>query len=200
MVFSNLVFLFIFLPLVLGSYFLVRKELQNYLLLGFSLVFYAWGEPKYVVIMIFSIILNYISGYLVHTFRNHKNLKKITLTVAIISNLLVLGYYKYINFLVENINELFSMNIQIDPVVLPIGISFFTFQSMSYVIDVYRQPDEVQKNPFHLALYVALFPQLIAGPIIRYNEIAAQIRKRFVNLEKFSEGLRIFIIGLSKKY
>ncbi|WP_312473466.1 MBOAT family O-acyltransferase [Neobacillus sp.] len=199
MVFSNLVFLFIFLPLVLVTYYLVRNELRNYLLLGFSLVFYAWGEPKYVVVMIFSIILNYIFGLLVHSFRNHKSLNKIILGAAILTNLLVLGYYKYINFLINNINELLSTNIHMDPVVLPIGISFFTFQAMSYVIDVYRQPGEVQKNPFDLALYVALFPQLIAGPIVRYNEIAAQIKKRFVDIEKFSEGIRIFILGLSKK-
>lgn len=199
MVFSNLVFLFIFLPLVLVSYFLIRKELRNYLLLAFSLVFYAWGEPKYVVIMIFSIVLNYVFGYLVHLFRDQKSLNKIILSLAVAANLLVLGYYKYINFLIDNINKLFSTNIHMDPVVLPIGISFFTFQAMSYVIDVYREPKEVQKNPFDLALYVALFPQLIAGPIVRYNEVAAQIKKRFVNIEKFSEGIKIFIIGLSKK-
>jgi alginate O-acetyltransferase complex protein AlgI len=199
LVFSNLVFLFIFLPLVLVSYFLIRKELRNYLLLAFSLVFYAWGEPKYVVIMIFSIVLNYVFGYLVHLFRDQKSLNKIILSLAVAANLLVLGYYKYINFLIDNINKLFSTNIHMEPVVLPIGISFFTFQAMSYVIDVYREPKEVQKNPFDLALYVALFPQLIAGPIVRYNEVAAQIKKRFVNIEKFSEGIKIFIIGLSKK-
>lgn len=199
LVFSNLVFLFIFLPLVIFTYFLVRKELRNYLLLAFSLIFYAWGEPKYVIIMIFSIILNYVFGLLVHTFRDHKHLNKIILWAAILANLLVLGYYKYINFLISNINDLFKTNIEMDPVALPIGISFFTFQAMSYVIDVYREPKEVQRNPFDLALYVALFPQLIAGPIVRYNEVAAQIKKRFVNLEKFSEGIKIFIIGLSKK-
>lgn len=199
MVFSNLVFLFLFLPLVLFSYFLVGRKLQNIVLLGFSLVFYAWGEPLYVLIMMLSIVLNYIFGLFVDKFRHHKSLKKIILWFAIIANLLILGYYKYFNFLIENINRLFDMNIEVDPVVLPIGISFFTFQAMSYVIDVYRNDARVQKNPFDLALYVALFPQLIAGPIVRYNEIAEQLKKRFVNLEKFSEGIQIFIVGLSKK-
>ncbi|SFB04474.1 MULTISPECIES: MBOAT family protein [unclassified Bacillus (in: firmicutes)] len=199
MVFSNLVFLFIFLPLVLFSYFLIKREFQNYLLLAFSLFFYAWGEPKYVAIMLLSLVLNYLFGLIVHHFRRHKHLKKITITFAVITNLLLLGYYKYINFIILNINELFSTNISIEPVEMPLGISFFTFHAMSYVIDVYRKEDEVQRNPFNLALYLALFPQLIAGPIIRYHEVADQIKQRFVTIEKFSEGIRIFIIGLSKK-
>lgn len=153
----------------------------------------------YVLIMILSIAMNYVFGVFVDRFRHHKSIKKLILWFAISANLIILGYYKYFNFLIENINRLLGTNLEADPVVLPIGISFFTFQAMSYVIDVYRNEARAQKNPFDLALYVALFPPLIAGPIIRYNEIANQLKKRYVNLEKFTEGIQIFIIGLSKK-
>lgn len=199
MVFSNLVFLFVFLPIVLITYYFIRHELRNLVLLFFSLFFYAWGEPKLVILMIFSIIINYIFGLLINSFKNSTKKKKIILFFAISGNLLILGYYKYINFFIANINELFGLSIQIEPVPLPIGISFYTFQAMSYVIDAYRKDTNVQKNPFDLALYVSLFPQLIAGPIVRYNLIDQQLKKRFVNLNGISEGIKLFIIGLSKK-
>jgi alginate O-acetyltransferase complex protein AlgI len=199
LVFSNLVFLFVFLPILLVTYFFAFKKLQNMVLLVFSLVFYAWGEPKYVFLMIFSIILNYVFGLIIYRVRENVSKKKLYLFMAIALNLLLLGYYKYINFLIANINSFLDLNIQYETVILPIGISFYTFQAMSYVIDVYRSEDKVQKNPFDLALYVTLFPQLIAGPIVRYSEVMDQLKSRIVTFAKFSEGIRIFIIGLAKK-
>lgn len=199
MVFSNLVFIFVFLPLVLLFYFIVGKKFKNTILLIASLIFYAWGEPKYVFLMLFSILLNYIFGRLVNRYRNQLSLKKLFLTIAIVGNLLILGFFKYAEFVVNNINLLFGINIQIDPIPLPIGISFFTFQAMSYIIDVYRNDVKVQKNILSLSLYISLFPQLVAGPIVRYHTVAEQIKSRFVNLDKFSEGIRRFIVGLAKK-
>src|SRR5699024_8584743 len=169
MVFSNLIFLFVFLPIVLVFYYIVPHKLRNYVLLLASLIFYAWGEPKYVFLMLFSIFLNYIFGLFIHRYRDNLKVKKIFLTIAIIGNLLILGVFKYANFFVENIGYLLGMTISIDPILLPIGISFFTFQAMSYIIDVYRNDVKVQKNLASLALFISLFPQLIAGPIIRYN-------------------------------
>lgn len=199
MVFSNLVFLFMFLPIVLAAYFLLPKMFKNFILLLASLVFYAWGEPKYVILMLVSIVMNYIFGLMVHKFRNQIGYKKMTVALAVIANIGLLGYYKYSNFLIENMNSLFDLNIANEPLPLPIGISFFTFQAMSYVIDVYRRDAAVQTNIFDLALYIALFPQLVAGPIVRYNTVADEIKKRVHSLELFSEGVRRFIIGLSKK-
>ena len=199
MVFSNLIFLFVFLPVVLLVYFLVPKVLKNFILLIVSLFFYAWGEPVYVFLMIFSIVLNYIFGLLIDQSKDRLQLKKTYLVISVILNLAILGYYKYSMFLIDNINSLFGTNIHMDPLPLPIGISFFTFQAMSYVIDVYRKDSEVQRNVFDLALYISLFPQLVAGPIVRYNTIADEIKNRVHNMELFSDGVRQFIIGLAKK-
>lgn len=199
MVFSNLVFLFVFLPIVLLLYFLMPTKFKNFFLLITSLFFYAWGEPKYVLLMILSIIMNYLFGIFVHQSREKLFLKKSILIFSIISNLAILGFYKYSTFVVENINALFGLNITNEPLPLPIGISFFTFQAMSYVIDIYRKNADVQKNIWDFALYIALFPPLIAGPIIRYNTIADQIKKRVHSMELFSDGVRQFIIGLGKK-
>ncbi|WP_010095151.1 MBOAT family O-acyltransferase [Ornithinibacillus scapharcae] len=199
MVFSSLVFLFAFLPAVLLVYYIVPRGLKNVLLLLASLFFYAWGEPKYVFLMIFSIFINYIFGLLIQALREKHSSKKIVLVLSILVNLAILGFYKYSGFLIENINALFNLSISFEPLPLPIGISFFTFQAMSYVIDVYRNDAKVQKNVWDLALYIALFPQLVAGPIVRYNTIADQIKARIHNLELFAAGIRQFIIGLSKK-
>jgi alginate O-acetyltransferase complex protein AlgI len=199
MVFSNLVFLFMFLPIVLAAYFLLPKMFRNLILLIASLIFYAWGEPKYVILMLVSIAMNYVFGLMVHKFRDHVSYKKATVALAVIVNIGLLGYYKYSNFLIENINAVFSVNIMNEPLPLPIGISFFTFQAMSYVIDVYRRDAAVQSNIFDLALYIALFPQLVAGPIVRYNTVADEIKKRVHSITLFSSGVRRFIIGLSKK-
>ena len=199
MVFSNLVFLFIFLPVVLFTVYSIKPGLRNVALLIFSLLFYAWGEPQYIFLMLFSIAFNYILGILIERFEEKNAIRKYLLIAAIIINLAILGYYKYSPFLIENINSLFGLSIAMDPLPLPIGISFYTFQAMSYIIDIYRRNGYVQKNPINLALYIAIFPALIAGPIIRYNDIMDQLKARITSLQKFSEGIQIFIIGLAKK-
>lgn len=197
MVFSSSIFLFIFLPLVIIGYFLLRGRLRNLWLLGASLFFYAWGEPRYILLMIFSIILNYFFGRFIE---NRKGkIKKLLLAMAVTVNLLLLGYFKYFNFIMENINHLLDKNIQVSEVALPIGISFYTFQIISYVIDVYRGEVKAQKNILHLALYISLFPQLIAGPIVRYVDVEKQIQQRSVSLEKAALGMRRFMFGFSKK-
>ena len=199
MVFSSTVFLFLFLPAVLLIYFLVNRAMKNIVLLAASLFFYAWGEPRYVIIMLLSIVLNYIFALLVDTNRNKKTKIKWIMGIMVVSNLLILGIFKYTNFIVDNINSLLNLSIDIPYIPLPIGISFFTFQAMSYVIDVYRKDGEAQKNPLNVALYVSLFPQLVAGPIVRYQTVADQIKQRFESFDKFAEGTKRFIIGLAKK-
>lgn len=174
----------------------MKEEYRNYFLLVVSLLFYAWGEPKFVLVMIGSIIFNYLSALFISKV---KKAKKVLLTISIVGNLLTLFIFKYLNFAVNNLNRFFDTDITFPAIALPIGISFFTFQAMSYVIDVYRGDVEVQKNPFYLGLYISFFPQLIAGPIVRYHTIEKQIRNRTITLEKFSTGLERFIVGLAKK-
>lgn len=199
MVFSSLVFLFFFLPIVIITYFLVPFKLKNVILLVSSLFFYAWGEPKYVFLMLLSIVMNFIFGIFIA--KKHANVKSknFLMFLTVVTNLAILGFYKYANFFVENINHLFGTSIHLDPIPLPIGISFFTFQAMSYVIDVYRNHHVVQRNVFDLALYISFFPQLVAGPIVRYDTIADQLKKRIHSFEHFSNGVQIFIMGLGKK-
>ena len=201
MVFSSAVFLFVFLPLVLGGYFLIRKELRNAFLLIVSLLFYAWGEPKATAIMLTSILLNYVCGIIIEYIKRYDNktLKRIGLSMAVGGNLALLFYFKYFDFTINAINQIFNQDLQLRNVVLPIGISFFTFQGMSYVIDLYFGNVKVQRNPMKLALYVSLFPQLIAGPIVRYKDINEQIDSRETNLNDIVEGIRRFSIGLAKK-
>ncbi|WP_352420576.1 MBOAT family protein [Proteiniborus sp.] len=199
MLFSSLVFLFVFLPSVITLYYISGKKLRNLILLVFSLFFYAYGEPKYLLIMIVSIIANYLMGLLVDKYRNEEMKAKILLAIAVIINLSVIGYYKYTNFLIQNINMIFNTSYPFMKIVMPIGISFFTFQGLSYVIDIYRGHGKLQKNPLNVALYISLFPQLIAGPIVRYETVAEQINNRHESLEGFSYGIERFIIGLSKK-
>lgn len=201
MLFSSLVFLFVFLPIVLILYFSICRNsmvAKNALLLLASLFFYAWGEPKFVIVMVVSIIVNYIAGMVVHSKKSTGDSKP-WLILSIAFNLVILFIFKYLNFTISNIDRLFGEIIPQTSIVLPIGISFFTFQAMSYVIDVYRGTVDVQRNPFYLALYISFFPQLIAGPIVRYSTIEKQIRHRDVTFDDFSEGVRRFIIGLSKK-
>ncbi len=202
MVFSSIIFLYLFLPLTLGLYFLVGKKFHNSLLLCASLLFYAWGEGFFVLVMFCSIIVNYFSGLLIEHFKEQR-LSRVFFLAAIIFNLGLLSIYKYTNFIVDNINFLLSFlhvkPIVIDPIHLPIGISFFTFQAISYVIDVYRGQTTAQKNPADMGLYIASFPQLIAGPIIRYHDVAKQIVERTITRKDFSEGIERFILGLGKK-
>ena len=200
MVFSSITFLFYFLPIVLLSYYIVPKKMKNIVLLIASLLFYFWGEPKNILIMISMIGFSYIGGLLIDRLREKKSkLLKLTLFLTIVIDLSSLFYFKYIDFLIRNINLYLEQKIDLIGVILPIGISFFTFQIISYLIDVYRGDAKVQKNVFKLALYVSLFPQLIAGPIVRYKDVAKQIDDRTHTVQKFSNGIRRFVIGLSKK-
>ena len=197
MLFSSMIFLWVFLPILLGLYFIAKDKYRNIILLIFSIIFYSWGEPKYVVLMLLSILTNYIYGLLIDKYNSKK---KIILICAIITNLGLLGYFKYFNFFALNVNRLFNFEaIPVQDIALPIGISFYTFQIISYLIDLYRQEIKVQKNILNLALYISFFPQLIAGPIIKYHDIDKQISNRTVTLNKFAAGIRRFVYGLAKK-
>ena len=196
MVFSSFTFLFLFLPLVLFLYYIIKnRKWRNIILCIFSLIFYAWGEPIYILLMLFSIIFNYFGAILID--RTKK--RKLLLTGVISVNILLLVIFKYSGFLVNNVNSLFNITIKSPNIILPIGISFYTFQILSYIIDVYRKKVPVQKNIIKLATYISLFPQLIAGPIVRYQTIEGEIDDRKESLELFVQGIRRFIIGLGKK-
>ena len=199
MLFSSLTFLFLFLPITLLLYFIVKDRYKNYLLLIASLIFYAWGEPKYIVLMLLSIVFNYVMARLIDKNKKYKSRKKFDLIITIVVNIGTLFVFKYLDFAIENANLMFGFNLNSPDLVLPIGISFYTFQILSYVIDVYRGKVKVQKNIFTLGTYIALFPQLIAGPIVRYSSIEKQLQTREHSLEKFCIGLRRFIVGFCKK-
>lgn len=196
MLFSSMTFIYVFLPIVLLLYLISKKELHNPILLTASIIFYAWGEPKYLAIMLLTIIVNYVGAIAIE---KHKNHKKLILTLTVIANLSFLIYFKYFNFLIANYNNLFNQNITALDIIMPIGISFYTFQALSYVVDVYREDCKAQKDFYKLALYICLFPQLIAGPIVKYHDVADQISSREVNFDKVNLGVKRFIIGLSKK-
>lgn len=199
MLFTSLEFLFLFLPVTLAVYFVLRKELRNAWLLAASLFFYAWGEPKFVFVMLVSIACNYILALAIE-FLPPKD-KKWFLALAIVANLSLIFVYKYANFVTGTVRALFPSWQGVIPqtsILLPIGISFFTFQAMSYVIDVYRGVP-AQKNPVNIALYIALFPQLIAGPIVRYDTVAQQLVNRTHTLDKFGDGVYRFLLGFNKK-
>ena len=198
MVFSSAIFVFGFLPLLLGLYFLAAPKCRNYILLAFSLVFYGWGGPAYLILMVVVVMGDYVFALLI-SMTERERLRKLWVVLAVLGNLGCLGYYKYTNFLVENINGLFGTSVQVAKILLPIGISFFTFQAMSYVIDVYRRDVAVQKNPFYVMLYVALFPQLVAGPIVRYKTVEEEIISRKIRVDDVADGLERFIIGFGKK-
>ena len=198
MLFSSISFLYVFLPIVLVLYFIAPYKVKNYVLLMASLVFYAWGEPRYVVIMIFQIISGYIFGILVDRYRNRSHIK-IILTLSVIVNLGFLIYFKYANFFITTFSRATDIQVNLLEISLPIGISFYTFQILSYVIDVYRKNVLVQKNPFFLATYVSFFPQLIAGPIVRYADVEKQLVARKHDYDKIALGIRRFILGLGKK-
>ena len=218
MLFSSTVFLFLFLPIVCALYLLVRKELKDYVLLLASIFFYAWGEPRYVAVMLLTIIINYVGALWVANLNSKKksfgftlflgertklncscSAAKLALLLTVLGDLSFLFYFKYFNFFVENINALFDGHIDFIKVIMPIGISFYTFQAISYVVDVYRGEVEPQKNIYKLALYITLFPQLVAGPIVKYHDVADQIEHRTVDFEKVAYGVKRFIVGLAKK-
>lgn len=206
MVFSSITFLFYFLPISLAMYFIVPPKGKNLVLLLASLFFYAWGEPIYIVLMLFSILLNYAFGFLIYNARSRavaagKSSAKFILGAAVAINLLLLGFFKYANFLIENLNEFFDMGIEPINLPLPIGISFYTFQAMSYLIDLYRGEVKLQRNLINFGTYVSMFPQLIAGPIVKLRDVEEYLNPllRKHCKEDFAYGVRRFIIGLGKK-
>ena len=202
MVFSSTVFLFLFLPVVLILYYnpiIKSRRFKNLILILSSLFFYAWGEPSYIIIMLGSITANWLFAIGVDKFRERNNISKLFVTASVAFNICVLFVFKYLGFTVRNIDSFFNAEITVPNIALPIGISFFTFQAMSYVIDVYRKDGEVQKNPLNVALYISFFPQLIAGPIVRYSTITEQISSRCENLDCFSNGVYRFMVGFCKK-
>ena len=198
MVFSSLTFLLLFLPILLTIYFLINNiKIRIYILLLFSLIFYAWGEPIYILLMILSIIITYCFAILID--KTSGKTKKNILIISIVILLSSLFFFKYYNFVIGNINALLNINITKSNLSLPIGISFYTFQAISYLCDVYNNKIKVQKNILYIALYISLFPQLIAGPIVRYETIEKEINQRIHTVSKIADGLKRFIIGLSKK-
>ncbi len=199
MLFSSIPFLFYFLPCVLILYLIAPKCLKNTVLLLSSLVFYAWGEPRYVIWMLLAITLGYIFGLLIERFKEKKRISKLFMILSVASSLAMLGYFKYVDFFIGNFNAITGLSVPLLKIALPIGISFYTFQILSYTVDVYRGNVAAQKNPIDLAAYVALFPQLIAGPIVRYSDVAEQLKSRTHTLEKTALGARRFMIGLGKK-
>mgnify|MGYP002626113983 CR=1 FL=1 len=202
MLFSSPVFIYCFLPIVLFVYYVfLRKNraLQNIFLFLASLFFYAWGEPKFVLVMLLSIVMNWVFGILVDKSRESQTKSKLIIALTVAANLSILFIFKYLNFTVNNINSLFHSDITIRQIALPIGVSFFTFQAMSYVIDVYRGKGEVQKNIMNVGLYISFFPQLIAGPIVRYETVAEEIKNRKETKEDFFSGFTRFILGFAKK-
>ena len=224
MVFSSLLFLFIYLPVVLAVYYLCPRKLRNLFLFVVNLVFYGWGEPVYVILMIFSTVVDYTCGFFISKYRHKKNgIAKGFLIASMVINLSLLGFFKYSNFIIGSINSIFGASIPLIekitmpaitfgasfpfiqptlrtiPFTLPIGISFYTFQTMSYSIDVYRNDAPMQKNIITFGTYVSLFPQLIAGPIVRYKDVAYQLDHRKETLDDFTKGVCLFCVGLAKK-
>lgn len=201
MVFSSYIFIFLFLPLLVICYYCVPahcRRVRNGILLFFSLVFYGWGSGRYLLILLVSIFINWISGLLLSA-ADKTTSRKLVLAVAVAANCLLLGVFKYTDFIIANMNSLLSLQLPLRHIALPIGISFFTFQGMSYVIDVYRKKQIYLKNPLMVALYIALFPQLVAGPIVRFDSISRQLYERDETLKKVLEGAGRFVIGLVKK-
>ena len=199
MVFSSTIFLCVYLPLVLLGYYICPKKGRNLFLLIVSLVFYAWGEPKYVFLMIFSILVNYIFGRLMDKHRENKKRLKLLLVLSVVIDIGLLSVFKYTDFIITNVNAIFGSSFDLLNIALPIGISFYTFQAMSYTIDVYRDDVRVQKNLIDFGMYITMFPQLIAGPIVRYADVQDQLAERSVTTADFSEGVMRFVVGLGKK-
>lgn len=199
MIFSSVLFMSIFLPITLGIYFIAPRKWRNLVLFIASLVFYAWGEPVYVVLMLFSTVVDYTHGILLEKYDSNDTIRKILVISSACINLGLLGFFKYSDFLITNLNSIFNWQISPLHLALPIGISFYTFQTMSYTIDVYRRKVPVQKNIISFGCYVAMFPQLIAGPIVRYIDIVEELNHRKESWEQFTQGVYLFLWGLGKK-
>ena len=194
MVFSSAVFVFGFLPLVFLCYFIAPKKIKNYVLLVFSLIFYLFGGPKFIFLLLSVVLINYVGALLISKFKS-----KIWLIVTVALNLGLLGYFKYLDFFIRSFNRFLGTDLKVLGIVLPIGISFYVFQALSYTIDVYREEVKVQNNFFLLLFYVSFFPQLVAGPIVRYKTIEEEIKSRKSSIEDISDGVERFILGLAKK-
>ena len=199
MLFSSITFLFLFLPIVMAVYYLVPEKMKNPVLLAASIIFYAWGEPVYVVLMILSILLNYACGMDIALKAENERKARNSMIFAVTVNVLILGFFKYYGFLLDIVNGILPVNLPYRELALPIGISFFTFQEISYIVDVYRGKAKAQSSLIRFALYIAMFPQLIAGPIVRYEDIEPQLEQRHVSAKKLGQGAFLFIIGLAKK-
>ena len=199
MVFSSILFIFRFLPIAMGIYFLTPKKLKNLSLLILSLIFYSWGEPRYFLLMIASIFVDYFISINIEKNNKNKKIKILLLAISIIFNVGILFFFKYINFFIENINSIFNMSLNNVKITLPLGISFYTFQTMSYTIDVFLGKVKAEKNIINFGAFVCLFPQLIAGPIVKYIDISKELKNRDINLDEIQEGIRLFILGLGSK-
>lgn len=199
MVFSSLIFIFIFLPLVLVSYYIVSKRFKNSIILLASLIFYAWGEPVYVLLIIVSILINYFGALLIRKYISDKEKSKFVFITVLLIDISVLFFFKYYGFAIESLGSILGLNLQVKSIALPLGVSFYTFQQISYIADIYMQRVKPQKNLIDFAAYITMFPQLIAGPIVNYNDIYKQLANRKESISKFGEGVQRFIIGLGKK-
>ena len=199
MVFSSILFIFRFLPIAMGIYFLTPKKLKNLSLLILSLIFYSWGEPRYFLLMIASIFVDYFISINIEKNNKNKKIKILLLAISIIFNVGILFFFKYINFFIENINSIFNMSLNNVKITLPLGISFYTFQTMSYTIDVFLGKVKAEKNIINFGAFVCLFPQLIAGPIVKYIDISKELKNRYINLDEIQEVIRLFILGLGSK-
>lgn len=199
MVFSSLIFIFIFLPIVLIAYYISPKKLRNTIILLASLIFYAWGEPVYIILIIVSIFINYCGALLIRKYRENKEKCKFTFITILLIDLSILFFFKYYGFAIEGIGSILGLNLEVKSISLPLGISFYTFQQVSYIADIYMQKMSPQKNLIDFAAYITMFPQLIAGPIVKYNDVYKQLKNRKETLDEFGQGVQRFIAGLGKK-
>lgn len=199
MVFSSLIFIFIFLPITLVIYYLVPRTKQNYVLLISSLFFYGWGEPVYIILMVISIMINHLGGLLIQEYRENKDFCKFIFIAVLVLDLSSLVFFKYYGFIIDNINLIFNTSLRIRNLPLPLGISFYTFQLVSYVADVYMEKVEAQDNIITFGAYISMFPQLVAGPIVQYRHVKEQLFNRAKSIYKFGVGVERFIMGVGKK-
>ena len=199
MVFSCLIFIFIFLPLVLVSYYIAPRRLRNTVILLASLLFYAWGEPTYIILIIISILINYLGALLIRVHIKNKDKSKFIFITLLLIDISILFFFKYYGFAIECLGSIIGLDLKVKSISLPLGISFYTFQQISYIADIYIQKVKPERNLIDFATYITMFPQLIAGPIVKYDDIHKQLANRKESIDKFGEGVQRFIIGLGKK-
>lgn len=199
MVFSSLIFIFIFLPLVLVSYYITPRRLRNTVILLASLLFYAWGEPTYIILIIISILINYLGALLIRVHIKNKDKSKFIFITLLLIDISILFFFKYYGFAIECLGSIIGLDLKVKSISLPLGISFYTFQQISYIADIYMQKVKPERNLIDFATYITMFPQLIAGPIVKYDDIHKQLANRKESINKFGEGVQRFIIGLGKK-